>query len=120
MNKNYFFSKKLRLLNYVDINKVYKNHSFFRIKAFQMIILSRLSYLEYPRLCINISKKYIKLSCDRNRIKRLVRESFRKLQYDLIKMDYIILFTSNISNISNIILNRNLGNLWNYYVFPNY
>ena len=46
--------------------------------------------LDYPRLGVIIGKKALKRAVDRNRFKRLVRESFRHLTTNLAAKDYVI------------------------------
>ena len=43
--------------------------------------------LEHPRLGLTVAKKHLKRAHDRNRIKRLVRESFRLSQHNLPSCD---------------------------------
>ena len=54
-------------------------------------VLGRPSNLATPRLGLAVSKKYARLAVDRNRIKRVIRESFRKQTGS---MDYRALFDS--------------------------
>jgi ribonuclease P protein component len=44
-----------------------------------------------PRLGLAISKKNAKRAVDRNRIKRLIRESFRQNQYNLPAIDLVVM-----------------------------
>ena len=46
---------------------------------------------EHPRLGLAIAKKHIKLASRRNRIKRIIRESFRLNQAKLGSMDIVVL-----------------------------
>ncbi|MFL2555778.1 MAG: ribonuclease P protein component [Gammaproteobacteria bacterium] len=46
---------------------------------------------DIARLGLAISKKYIKKSVDRNRIKRIVRESFRLQKKNLKGIDVVVL-----------------------------
>ncbi|MBT3549459.1 MAG: ribonuclease P protein component [Gammaproteobacteria bacterium] len=52
--------------------------------------------LGYPRLAIQITKKAVKLAVIRNRIRRTIRESFRKQLTELDSYDMLLLITSNI------------------------
>lgn len=45
----------------------------------------------HPRLGLAIAKKHIKLASQRNRVKRLIRESFRLHQTDLAEVDIVVL-----------------------------
>jgi ribonuclease P protein component len=45
----------------------------------------------YPRLGLAIAKKHLKLASHRNRLKRIVRESFRHKQSDFAGVDIVVL-----------------------------
>lgn len=99
MKKKLTFPKKLRLLKIRHFNIVFKNPT--KIYVSEISIFSKYNELKYPRIGINISKKYVKNAHDRNRIKRIIRESFRKVQYDLPKMDLIIITKKGIKDLDN-------------------
>lgn len=90
------FPKKLRLLTYKDFSLVFKTKEVFYIS--QVNIFVKLNNLDHPRIGIIIPKKSVKLSHDRNHIKRTVRESFRVNQYKLPYIDIIFFFKKNINN----------------------
>ncbi|STO63775.1 ribonuclease P [Haemophilus parahaemolyticus] len=54
-----------------------------------MTLLARLNTAENPRLGLTVAKKHLKRAHDRNRIKRIVRESFRLKQHELPNMDFV-------------------------------
>ena len=83
------FSKRVRLLKPADFSRVFnKAH---RSSDRQLTILATVNDLGYPRLGMAISRKHAKRAVDRNRIKRLVRESFRLNQADLPAADFVVL-----------------------------
>lgn len=55
------------------------------------MVLARANGLQYARLGLAITKKKTKRAVDRNRLKRLVRESFRSHQHLLTGMDLVVL-----------------------------
>ncbi|XRX42604.1 MAG: ribonuclease P protein component [Buchnera aphidicola (Eriosoma harunire)] len=85
----YFFKKKSRLLKYKNYDYVFNKNNKTDSKEF--MILARNNNLPYPRIGLIVSKKNIKKSYLRNRIKRLIRETFRLLQHKLLLMDFVIL-----------------------------
>ncbi|CAL4317672.1 ribonuclease P protein component [Buchnera aphidicola] len=109
------FSKKMRLLNSDDFNNVFKCSKKYEIS--EIIILYRSNQLNYPRLGIIVSKKVSKYSHQRNLFKRLIRESFRLIQYRLMYFDFVIIVKPNM-----LILQKNkiqilLKHLWmRYYI----
>ncbi|BBI01031.1 RNase P protein component [Buchnera aphidicola (Nipponaphis monzeni)] len=107
----FVFSKKLRLLNSSQFSYVFQKP--FKISNKELIILARKNILPYPRIGILIGCKSIKKAHDRNRIKRLIRETFRLSQNKLIAMDYIVIAKKKIKLLdNNIILITKLELLW--------
>jgi len=54
-------------------------------------VLYRDNELDFARLGLAISKKHCKKAVDRNRIKRVIRESFRHHSADLAGLDVVVL-----------------------------
>ncbi|WP_233840269.1 ribonuclease P protein component [Dyella sp. 2HG41-7] len=68
--------------------------------------------LGHARLGLAISKRVSKLAVDRNRIKRLVRESFRRARHRLPPVDLMILAREQACNIAGPALLAELDALW--------
>jgi len=109
------FPRKLRLLISSDFTFVFQKPQ--RTSTSQLTILGRLNELGYPRLGLAISKKYVKRAHERNRIKRLTRESFRLYQNQLSSMDFIVLVKRGVVNLTNPDLTQMLEKLWHCYYF---
>lgn len=105
------FGKSHRLLNSSDFQHVFDNapvrvsHQFF-------LILARTNQLERPRLGLVIAKKNIRLSVQRNRIKRLIRETFRAQQHSLTGIDVIVLARKKMEELSNKEIHEQLHQQW--------
>ena len=67
--------------------------------------------LEHSRIGVAIRKKDIKLSVNRNRIKRKIKGSFRSKLLELQKKDYVVLVKKNLSKEEKQ-LTRDLDFLW--------
>jgi len=83
--KSFSFTKESRLLNSANFKPVFDQaHYLSSSNAF--LILARENHR--PRLGLVVAKKHFKLAVERNRIKRIVRESFRThsfpKSYDLV------------------------------------
>lgn len=66
----------------------------------------------YPRLGMAIAKKALRRAHDRNRIRRLVRESFRQHQATLPATDIVVMCRSDVLTLSNKDLFQQLEGLW--------
>ncbi|WP_410051775.1 ribonuclease P protein component [Buchnera aphidicola] len=65
---------------------------------------------------LSIPRKNIKYAHNRNLIKRLVRETFRLMQYKLLCMDFVVIAKKNILYLNNKNIIDMLNSLWaNYY-----
>lgn len=65
-----------------------------------------------PRLGLALAKRRIRRAVDRNRVKRIVRESFRQNQTRLGGVDIVVLARSRTENISNTELFAQLADIW--------
>jgi len=93
-----------------DYTFVFENAGSTRDRYFT--ILWRPSAAGITRLGLAISKKYLKKATDRNRIKRLIRESFRKNGAILPKIDIIVLAGQSIGTASSNEVNTSLLQQW--------
>ncbi|XBC44389.1 MAG: ribonuclease P protein component [Buchnera aphidicola (Schlechtendalia peitan)] len=107
------FKKRVRLLNSAHFKYVF--NKFNKIYCKELIILERTNKLTFSRLGICISKKKIRHACKRNHIKRIIRESFRLIQNQLINSDFIVVINAQSLNISQKLLAEKIGKLWIYY-----
>ena len=87
------FSKKARLLTPADFKRVFDAPDQRSVDN-MFTLLARKNELGHPRLGMAITKKRLKRSVDRNRVKRLIRETFRE-QYE------------RLGNIDIVVMNRN-------------
>ncbi|MGH8212149.1 MAG: ribonuclease P protein component [Rhodanobacteraceae bacterium] len=64
------------------------------------------------RLGLAISKRVSKSAVQRNRIKRLTRESFRRARDDMPKVDVLVIARSIAAAAENIVLRADLDRVW--------
>ncbi len=64
------------------------------------------------RLGLAVAKRYVPLAVNRNRIKRLIRESFRCHQLDLTGNDVVVLMQRQLTKVSNATLQEELTQQW--------
>ena len=80
------FTKSERLHSRKLIDELFKNGKSFYSYPFKVILLEIGKTNQYPiQLLISVSKRNFKKAVDRNKIKRLVRESYRKNKSALYK-----------------------------------
>ena len=83
-----------------------------RYKAGLLTLLACRSELDHPRLGLAIAKKSEKHAVQRNRIKRLVRESFRTHQHSLGPYDIVVMARPGIARSSSAELRTALERVW--------
>jgi ribonuclease P protein component len=94
------FPRQLRLLSSSDFQQVFK-HTECRSVDQRLTVLARQNKLQHARLGLAISKRIIKTAVGRNRVKRLVRESFRQHQQLLTGLDIVVMSRNGAVQASN-------------------
>jgi ribonuclease P protein component len=89
------FPKQVRLLQAAAFDAVFKTGK--RHNGRYFTVLTKTTDLTHPRLGLVVAKKNIRLAVTRNRIKRVLRESFRqhRLQLDNLDIVFIIYHAAN-------------------------
>jgi len=88
------FQRRMRLLSAKDYERVFQNPQKSSSKA--LTVLARHSGRELARLGLAIPRKQIRRAVERNRIKRLIRESFRRHQDLLHGLDVVVIGRSDL------------------------
>lgn len=83
------FKPHARLLKPAEFSRVFKKA--IRSSDRMLTILAAPNDQGHPRLGLAISKKNAKRAVDRNRIKRIIRESFRQNQIRLPAIDLVVM-----------------------------
>ncbi|OOF36251.1 ribonuclease P protein component [Rodentibacter heidelbergensis] len=108
------FSRELRLLTPFQFKYVFEQP--FRASTPEITLLARQNDLGHPRLGLTVAKKHLKHAHDRNRIKRLVRESFRLCQHQLPACDFVFVAKGGISKLDNPTFYQTLEKLWQRHI----
>mgnify|MGYP002655612447 CR=1 FL=1 len=108
------FSRELRLLTPIQFKNVFEQP--FRASTPEITILARKNNLEHPRLGLTVAKKHLKRAHERNRIKRLVRESFRLSQHRLPAYDFVFVAKNGIGKLDNNTFAQILEKLWQRHI----
>jgi len=83
------FPKHVRLLKKSEFSNVFDDAK--RVHRAGVTLLVRANGLSHARFGLAVSKKQVRRAVDRNKIKRLARESFRLAQADLARVDIVLL-----------------------------
>ncbi|MBT8421195.1 MAG: ribonuclease P protein component [Gammaproteobacteria bacterium] len=106
----YGFPCCLRLRRKRDYARVFDDP--YRSTDSAVTVLGRPNGRDIPRLGLAISKRWLPRAVSRNRIKRLIRESFRAHRRQLQGMDVVVISRSAIANIESIDFSRSLERHW--------
>lgn len=104
------FPSKLRLRSNTQFREVYQRSRRFAAKS--LTVLARPNQLEYARIGASIAKKNIRHAVARNRIKRIIRESFRHRHPQLGGIDIVIRVNKGADSLSNHELQQQLEQQW--------
>ncbi len=105
------FNKSSKLLTAADFSQVFDN-SCCKAGDNAFLILAAHNRLEQGRLGLVIAKKQLKLAVERNRVKRIARESFRHKQQDLAGIDLVVLCRSGAKGLDKVEIRRKLDRLF--------
>lgn len=104
------FPKTSRLLRPADYSGVFDDVQ-IRVPHRHFLILASPNSLGRPRLGLIFSKRNLKHAVQRNRVKRVVRETFRH-RNDLGSLDIVVLGRQNLATQDNQALHRALDSIW--------
>lgn len=83
------FRRRDRLLNARDYSRVFAGAR--RSSNHYFTILARPNDLKHARLGLVVAKKNIKTAVQRNRVKRVIRETFRAAKFALPAHDFVVI-----------------------------
>ena len=110
LEKSKRFPSEYRLLTAKHYKQVFTNP--LKASSRNFTLLAVANNLEFPRLGLIVAKKNIRFAVDRNRLKRLIRESFRQNNQTLPQLDLVILPRRGSSELSNQVLFDQIESLW--------
>jgi len=105
------FGREKRLLTPRQFKAVFDSPS-GKMPGRNVLLLARENDLQHPRLGLVIGKKSVKLSVERNRIKRQIRETFRHHQLELAGWDIVIIARKGLADLDNPELAKQFAKLW--------
>ncbi|HQV41455.1 MAG: ribonuclease P protein component [Moraxellaceae bacterium] len=111
MTACYRFPRTHRLLRPEDFKTVFDSTA-FKVGEQHFLLLIRPNGLDHPRLGLVIAKKKVRLSVERNRLKRTVRDSFRRHQATLPAVDIIFMARNDLGSLVSADLAMQLEKSW--------
>ena len=105
------FPKELRLLNAGDFEAVFSKNQ-YKVANRHFLILAMPSQQHSSRLGMVVAKKHIAKAVERNRVKRLIRETFRHTPAMQAALDQIVLVRKGADKLTNQELSNTLKSLW--------
>lgn len=107
----YGYPKNSRLLSAAEYTAVF-NRNQFKVANRYFLILALQHKDSNPRLGTVVAKKNIATAVQRNRIKRIIRESFRHQQDTLANLDIVVLVRKGTDQLQNNEISNSLLRLW--------
>ena len=104
------FPKTRRLTKSSGFKRVFKTET--RSEDNNFLVLARKNGQDYAKLGLAISKRNVKTAVGRNRIKRVIRESFRKNQDKVTGLDVVVVSRKKTGASSNNELIDSLESHW--------
>ncbi|ATJ84793.1 ribonuclease P protein component [Halomonas beimenensis] len=105
------YSRRLRLLTAGDYRRVFET-AVYKVHGKGLMALATPNGLGHPRLGLIFSKKNVRRAVDRNRLKRLARESIRLRQHRLPAVDIVLLARRGVHELDNDTVHRQLHCMW--------
>lgn len=107
----YSYSRKYRLASKQEVQSVFaaKPKKFSHL---YLLVLLKPNQLSYPRLGIIVSKQHIRRAVDRNRVRRIIRESFRHQRDKLKGLDLIVMIRAQCAKFDSKTIRNDIDYLW--------
>lgn len=107
---SYTFTRELRLLTPAQFKSVFSNP--IKASSAEITLLAIPNSEQHPRLGLTVAKRYVKRANQRNRIKRIIRDSFRLNQHDIPHLDIVVLVRNGVMEMENADINKLIEKLW--------
>ena len=104
------FKRSFRLTKATDFERVFSENQ--RSVDDLFTVLYRRNGLGHPRLGLAIAKRQVRFAIERNRLKRLIRESFRVTKEELSDLDIVIIARRKAGASENAVVYASLARHW--------
>lgn len=110
MTQTFRFPALLKLKKPAEYQKVFAKPSKSTDRLFTLLAIKNTH--SYSRLGLAIARKNIRKAVNRNLIKRVVRESFRRQQHQLLNIDVVVLAKTAAATTTSDLLKKSLDKHW--------
>ena len=110
MNKKYSFPRDNRLITKFDFSNLFNKSR--KINQSDLVLIVKPNAKEHARLGLVVGKKTAKKAVIRNRIKRVIRESFRHAHNQLKKVDIIVIARKPCEKLNKDKIRESIDKLW--------
>ena len=107
----YSYSRKVRLASKYEVQSVFAAKP-RKVSHQYLLVLYTPNQLSYARLGIIAGKQHLRRAVDRNRVRRVIRESFRHTMATLNGLDLIVMIRAKCSTVDTKTLRNDIDNLW--------
>ncbi|GAA0780890.1 MULTISPECIES: ribonuclease P protein component [Pseudomonadati] len=107
---SYTFTRELRLLTPAQFKSVFSNP--IKASSAEITLLAVPNSEQHPRIGLTVAKRFVKRANQRNRIKRVIRDSFRLHQHDIPNIDIVVLVRNGVMEMENAELHKLIEKLW--------
>lgn len=104
------FPPTKRLITASGYQQVFKRGKKQRAEFFTFIYCA--NDFSFARLGLAIAKRYIPLAVERNRVRRIIRESFRQYQISMKAFDIVVIAQKALHDIESASLREELNRVW--------
>ncbi len=108
--EDFSFGRELRLLTPSHYSRIFQEPA--RAATPYFTLLAKPNDVGHPRLGLTVAKKRCKKAYQRNRIKRLARESFRLNRHKLDNIDIVLMVKTGVDEQSNAEISKQLTKMW--------
>ncbi|GGE35245.1 ribonuclease P protein component [Halopseudomonas oceani] len=105
------FGPEYRLLKPAQFKTVFDGAT-CKASGPSLLLLARENSLSHARLGLVIAKKNVRHAVDRNRVKRIARESFRQHRAELGNLDIVVLARKGVGDLDNTALHALYQSMW--------
>jgi len=110
------FPRSHRLVTKADFSHVFDDA--LKVSQSCLMVLYRTNQLNHARIGIIVGKRVANNAVDRNRIRRIVRDSFRHNQERLAGWDIVVIARQQCDTLSKEKIRKGIDNLWERLLKP--